>query len=74
MIDESIKEQVENILERERWAARVSGKVDGALNVLFLLDISKEERISLLSRALGLSTATATDFVEDRTKDDLSEC
>ncbi len=69
MIDESIKEQVENILERERWAARVSGKVDGALNVLFLLDISKEERISLLSRALGLSTATATDFIEDRFKD-----
>ena len=41
MIDESIKEQVEKILEKERWAARVSGKVDGALNVLFLLDISK---------------------------------
>ena len=74
MIDENIKEQVEKILEKERWAARVSGKVDGALNVLFLLDISKEERISLLSRALGLSIMTATDFVEDRTKDDLSEC
>ena len=66
MIDENIKEQVEKILEKERWVARVSGKVDGALNVLFLLDLSKERRIELLSRALGLSTATATDFVEDR--------
>lgn len=70
MIDENIKEQVEKILEKERWAARVSGKVDGALNVLFLLDLSKERRIELLSQALGLSTATATDFVEDRTKDE----
>ena len=48
MIDENIKEQVEKILVKERWVARVSGKVDGALNVLFLLDLYSPRKPLLL--------------------------
>ena len=44
----------------------MSGKVQGALTVMDILDLNdKEERIRILSDAVGLSNATATGFVED---------
>ena len=58
------------LLDRERWQGYVSGKVEGALNVLFALDLSKEKRIELLSEAAGLSLLTATDLVENRETND----
>ncbi len=65
---EEMKMEIQKILDRERWHGYVSGKVDGALNVLYALDLSREERIQLLAGAADLSLATATDFIEDREK------
>ena len=56
------------LLDRERWQGYVSGKVEGALNVLYELNLSRDERIQLLADAADLSLATATDFIEDREK------
>lgn len=65
-ISEDIKKEVQDILDRERWQGYVDGKVEGALNVLYALDLDKEKRLELLSNAVGLSKATATGFLEPR--------
>lgn len=65
-ISEEIKKEVQDILDRERWQGYVGGKVEGALNVLYAMDLSKEQRLELLSNAVGLSEATATGFLEPR--------
>ena len=60
------KEKIKRILDDERWKGYVSGKVQGALTVMDILDLNdKEERIRILSDAVGLSIATATGFGED---------
>ena len=69
-VSESFKKEVKDILDRERWQGYVSGKVEGALNVLYLMDLDKEKRIKLLQEAVGLSNMTATDFVEPREIED----
>ena len=69
-ISEDIKKEVQDILDRERWQGYVSGKVEGALNVLYAIDLSKEKRLELLSEAVGLSRATAEEFLEPREIED----
>lgn len=65
-ISEELKKEVQEILDRERWQGYVSGKVEGALNVLYALDLSKEKRLELLSKAVGISHTTAEGFLEPR--------
>lgn len=60
------KKQMEEALDLARWQGEVSGKVEGALNVLFSLELDKEKRIELLRNAVGLSYATALEFVAPR--------
>ncbi len=64
--ESDIKKEVEEILKVERWQGYVSGKVEGALNVLYELDIDMEKRLELLKKAVGISNATAMDFLEPR--------
>ena len=65
-ISEDMKKEVQDILDRERWQGYVSGKVEGALNVLYALDLTKEKRLEILSKAVGLSHMTAEEFLEPR--------
>lgn len=65
-LTEKYEKEVEEILERERWQGYVSGKVEGALNVLYALDLDKEQRIELLMEAVGLCNATAVEYIEPR--------
>ena len=65
-ISEKYKKEVQDILDRERWQGYASGKVEGALNVLYALELDKEKRIEILSEAVGLSRETARDFLESR--------
>lgn len=60
------KKQFEDALEVARWQGEVSGKIDGALNVLFAIELDKEKRIELLQNAVGLSYLTASEFIEPR--------
>lgn len=62
---DGIKQKINEILEVNKWQSYVAGKVDGALAVLDVLNIGKERRIEVLAEALGLSRATATDFVDE---------
>jgi len=65
-ITEEMKKEVQEILDKERWQGHITGKVEGALNVLYLLDLDKEKRLEILSKAVGVSNATAKDFLEQR--------
>lgn len=67
-IGEKYEKEIEKILDRERWQGYVSGKVEGALNVLFAFEIDKEERIRRLAEAVGLCSDTAKNYVELREK------
>lgn len=62
---DGIKQKTEEVLEVRQWQGYVSGKVDGALAVLAVLNIDKERCIEVLADALGLTRATATEFVEE---------
>lgn len=42
------------------------GKVEGAINVLYAMDLSREKRIELPAEAAELSRATAERFLEAR--------
>ncbi len=61
-----IEKQIDDLMEVARWQGEVSGKIEGALNVLFELELGKEERIKLLQRAVGLSHMTASEIYESR--------
>ena len=63
--EEDIKKKVNEVLRLENWRGFVNGKVTGGLAVLDVLGIEKEKRIEILAEALGLCTATATEFVND---------
>lgn len=52
--------------DREHWQGYVSGKIEGALNVLYLMDLSFDKRLELFGEAVGLSEATAKEFLEPR--------
>ena len=58
------KKEIEANFERERWQARTSGKIEGALNVLYALDLDMEKRIRLLADAVGLSYTTSKEIIE----------
>lgn len=62
---EDIEKAVDEMLRVEKWRSFVSGKMTGGLAVLEVLDIDREERISIMSKDLGLSEATATTLVND---------
>lgn len=62
---EDIEKAVDEMLRVEKWRSFVSGKMTGGLAVLEVLDIGREERISIMSKALGLSEATATTLVNN---------
>jgi len=59
-----MEKEVQKVMDREYWLGYTNGKIDGALYVLFLMDLEKEKRIELLAEAIGLSKETATEFVE----------
>lgn len=63
---EEFEKAVNDMIECARWQGEVSGKVEGALNVLFALDLDKEKRIELLQNAVGLSHITASEFIAPR--------
>ena len=65
-ISEDIKKDIKEILDREHWRGFVSGKIEGALNVLYLMDLTFDNRLELLEKAVGISEATAKDFLEPR--------
>ena len=61
-----VSEEIKKILDKEHWQGFVSGKVEGALNVLYLMDLTFDNRLELLEKAVGISEATAKDFLEPR--------
>ncbi len=67
---EELENKVQTILDRERWQGYVGGKIEGALNVLYSLDLSRERRIELLANAVGLSQRTAEELIEPRENTD----
>ena len=69
-ISEDMEKKVQEILDNERWRGYVGGKVEGALNVLYALDLSKEKRLELLSKAAGLCHMTAEELLEPREIED----
>ena len=40
-IPEDVKASIKDILNRERWQGYVSGKIEGTLDVLNLMDVDK---------------------------------
>lgn len=62
-LNEEIEKKIDEVLRVERWKSDVSGKVEGGLAVLAILDLEKEERIRVLAKALKLTIETATSFV-----------
>ena len=63
---ENIKEKIQEHLDIVRWQGYISGKVEGAMDVLYEIDLDMEERIRLLQRVAGLSRITAEEFIEPR--------
>ena len=63
---ESLKNKLKETFDNVRWQEYVSGRVEGALDILYALDMDKERRIELLSETLGRCNATATNFIEPR--------
>lgn len=58
-----LEHKLEETLKVNKWQGFVSGKVTGALAVLEVLKIDEGRSIEVLEEALGLSIATATDYV-----------
>lgn len=65
MIMDCLEQKLEEILKVNKWQGFVSGKVTGALAVLEVLKIDKGKSIEVLADALGLTMATATDYVNE---------
>ncbi len=63
---EDLKKTLEEELKVRDWQQYICGKVDGALNVLYAMDLDKEKRLELLQEAVGLTRDTATSFLEPR--------
>ncbi len=70
MTEDKVTEELQKTMDEKiniaKWQYFISGKIEGALNVLYLLDIDRERRVELLARAIGLSHATANDFIKQR--------
>ncbi len=65
-VTEELQKTMDEKINIAKWQYFTGGKIEGALNVLYLLDIDRERRVELLARAIGLSHATANDFIEQR--------
>ena len=70
--DKDFKEEIERILQHERWQGYTTGLIEGALNVIFRLDLEREKRVELLANAAGLGMTTAQEFVDGKERE-LSE-
>lgn len=70
MTEDKVTEELQKTMDEKiniaKWQYFTSGKIEGALDVLFLQELDKERRVELLARAIGLSHATANDFIEQR--------
>lgn len=44
MISEKYEKEIKEILAKERWQGYVNGKIEGAINVLNLLEIDKDKK------------------------------
>ncbi len=64
--NEEPQKMMEEKINIAKWQAFTGGKIEGALDVLFLQELDTERRVELLARAIGLSHATANDFIEQR--------
>ena len=62
---ECLEQKIDELIKLNQWQGFVSGKVVGGLAVLETLNIDKERRIEILADALGLSIATAPDYVNE---------
>ncbi len=65
---EDLEKELLKILDREKWISYASGRIEGALNVLYAIDLGMEERQDLLSKAAGICHLTAKDILEKREK------
>ena len=65
-ISDEMKKELQDILDRARWQGYVSGKTEGALNVLYAIDLDKDKRLEILMEATGLSKSTAIDILKHR--------
>ena len=65
-LSECMTRQITEVLDHERWVGYVSGKIEGAMNVLYAMELDKEERLRLLAKAAGLSRGTASSYIEPR--------
>ncbi len=61
-----MEEEIQKVLDIERWRGRLDGLVEGALNVLYLMELDKEKRLELLEKAVGVSRETALTWLEPR--------
>ena len=63
---EDLKAEMQTIMDREVQRGLEAGKVEGALNVLFALDLDKDKRTKLFSKATGLDKESTTAIIENR--------
>lgn len=64
-LEEDIEKKMNEMLELEKMRSFLSGKITGGLAVINVLDFEREKKIEILSDALRLSKATATDYIND---------
>ena len=69
-IPEDVKASIKDILNRERWQGYVSGKIEGILDVLNLMDVDKEKQITILMNVVGLSRATSLNILKSREREE----
>ncbi|MBO6244686.1 MAG: hypothetical protein J6N55_00205 [Anaerovibrio sp.] len=69
-IPEDVKASIKDILNRERWQGYVSGKIEGTLDVLNLMDVDKEKQITILMNVVGLSRATSLNILKSREREE----
>ena len=69
-IPEDVKASIKDILNRERWQGNVSGKIEGTLDVLNLMDVDKEKQITILMNVVGLSRATSLNILKSREREE----
>ncbi len=60
------QKNIENEIDVINWQNYTCGMIEGAVRTLFSIPkLSKEIKIELLSSAIGLSVATAKEYIEE---------